>query len=653
MNTTNQVMDFFDHQERAKANSRRFTILYIIAVVLICAAVALVAGLVAGFVSDVPPASKLDLVIVVSLITAAVTALTIVSGSVYRISELRGGGSSVAMSLGGRLIDPSSRDPKERQLLNVIEEMAIASGVPVPPVFLMPNEHGINAFAAGYAPGDAVIGVTQGCINALTRDELQGVMAHEFSHILNGDMRLNIRMIGLLNGILIITIVGHLLLQAAPRSARGKNGLWILVLMLVIAFAMLIIGSIGALSARIIQAKISRQREFLADASAVQFTRNPNGIANALRRIGGHARRASIKHPRTQEAGHMFFGEALRVTSMLRSTLASHPPLKERIIRIDPSWDGTMLESLIADEKIAPLSNQEKLKSVIPDLGIGQSALLMPMLALSGNMTPAHIEHARSMIVSIPQELRDAAHDIFSGSAVVYALLLDRKDAGIHQAQIDHLNQHAEPAIASMVEVLSSIASTMSPELRLPLLDMTLGSLAHLSENQHREFRANVKALIKIDNSVDLFEWVTLGVLTRHLDERFGKSKPQVTQYYALGKLTNEISVLLSALAHAGATDEYAAGESVLLGEDSLKSLLRGAQINLLPMEQSNLHALDTALRTLAQCAAKLKRDLLKACALVVAADHEITTNEAELLRAVADILGVPTPPLLPGQKLL
>ena len=649
MKSVSQTMDFFDHQDRAKKNSRRFVFFYIIAVGFICIAVAAIAGSVAWISSDVPPATKTQATMLVAVVAALITGLIIVGGSLYRISELRGGGSSVALSLGGRQVDPSSREPNERQLLNVVEEMAIASGVPVPPVFIMPGERGINAFAAGYSPGDAVIGVTKGCIVGLKRDELQGVIAHEFSHILNGDMRLNIRMIGMLNGIVLISLIGQTVFQTTPRHVRGKEGFALQLSWITLGVVLITVGSLGALSARIIQAMVSRQREFLADASAVQFTRNPSGIADALRRIGGGARKARIKHPRAQEAGHMFFGEAIGSFSMLRSTLASHPPLDVRIKRVDPSWDGTMLEPLVSEEETVAASSKDRLGSAIPDIGPGHSEVLLPMLALSGMMTPAHIEHAQSIIHAIPAQLREAAHDTFSGRAVVYALLLDRKDAGIHQAQIKHLQTSGDPTIAAMVDVLSMSASTMDPELRLPLLDMTLGSLAHLSENQHRTFRSDVKALIKMDKSVDLFEWVTMGVLTRHLDERFGQARAQVTQYYALGKLGGEVSVLLSALAHAGTEDEYDAGEAFLMGEGSLRSV----NAQLLPKSQSNLSDLDRSLKVLATCSGKLKRDLLKACALVVGADHEITTSEAELIRAVADALGVPTPPLLPGQKLI
>jgi len=657
-------MDFFDHQDRAKARSKKFTLLYTFAVVLICLSVATLASLVAIAISE-SPNHRLQTVLFTGSITATITALLILGGSLYRIAELKGGGSSVARSLGGILIDPSTDEQHERQLLNIVEEMAIASGVPVPPVYLMPSEKGINAFAAGYAPGDAVIGVTKGCVQGLKRDELQGVIAHEFSHILNGDMKLNIRMIGLLNGILLLTIIGHVLLHAAPRSARGKEGVAILVVMLTVAVTLLVIGSIGALSARIIQASVSRQREFLADASAVQFTRNPEGIANALRRIGSKAKASRVRHPRTQESSHMFFGSALPQTSMLGSNLATHPPLADRIKRIHPAWDGTMLDPLpIEDDQdaqevhIPAQSPRERLEGMIPGMphqaamqaGIPDpTAVLLPLLALSGTMTPAHIDHARTIIESVPDPLKDAAHDISSSRAVIYALLLDRNDATVHQTQIDHLANHADPAVAKLTESLSTPASTLSKELRLPLLDMTLASLAHLSDKQHQTFRTNVKALVEMDNTIDLFEWVTLSVLTRHLDERFGLASPTVIQYYALGKLTDELSILLSTLAHSGASNKQQASTAFDLGHASLKN--PGAR--LLPKQDATLPKLADSLSTLSTCSWNLKRELLKSCALITAADHQITTTEAELLRAIADALGVPTPPLLPGQKLL
>jgi Zn-dependent protease with chaperone function len=652
MENTRQSMDFFEHQDRAKSNSRRFLLLYIIAVVLICIAVAAFAGVAMWFVSDpkLSDSLRMNSVMIAAGASALITGLLIVGGSAHRIAELRRGGSSIARSLGGQHIDPSTRDPNERRLMNVVEEMAIASGVPVPPVFIMPGERGINAFAAGYSPGDAVIGVTRGCVEGLERDELQGVMAHEFSHILNGDMRLNIRMIGLLNGIVLISLVGHIILEAAPRTARGKNGIWAFLSMLAVALVLMMIGWIGSLSARVIQSAVCRQREFLADASAVQFTRNPEGIANALRRIGAKSRSTRIKHPRAQEASHMFFGQAIAGTSLLRATLASHPPLPERIKRIYPAWDGTMLEPLIDDTIKSPpkeMTPRERMSRVMPGVA-GIETAILPMLALAGAMTPEHIEYARELILAIPKQLKDAARDISSGRAVVYALLLDRNSQEIRSAQIGAIERD-DRAIASVVRSIADQAIGLDRGHRLALLDMTLGSLAHLSDRQHKSFRATVDALIKMDKSVDLFEWVTMGVLTRHLDERFGLAKPSVTQYYAFGQLGNELSVLLSALAHAGAQDEHAAAEAFMLGEVSLGDV----EVRLLPKKESGLDRLDQSLRTLASCSGKLKRELLRASAVVVCADKKVTTSEAELLRAVGDALGVPTPPLLPGQRLV
>lgn len=663
-------MDFFEHQDRAKARSRKFVLLYATAVVLICVILSTIAALVVYFSASNPNQSATLPALAASAITAIITAMLILGGSVHRIAQLRGGGSTVARALGGMLINPSTKDPHERQLLNIVEEMAIASGVPVPPVYIMHNEKGINAFAAGYAPGDAVIGVTHGCIHGLKRDELQGVIAHEFSHILNGDMKLNIRMIGFLNGILLLTIIGHILLRYAPHSARDKNGVPILVVMLVVAISMLIIGSIGALAAKIIQASVSRQREFLADASAVQFTRNPEGIANALRRLGSKPRATKVKHPRAQESAHMFFGEALK----LGASLATHPPLKERIKRINPQWDGTFLPPLevstpelqqepeptkqSAQDRLRDQLNKrmgsalpDALTNAIPD-PLQHAALLTPLLALSGTLTPAHIDHARTIIQSIPEPLKEAAHDISSARAVVYALLLDRKDARVHTQQIHHLLENADPAVAKLTEKLSSHATKLEPHLRLPLLDMTLASLAHLSDQQHETIQSNISALINMDKSVSLFEWVTIKVLTRHLKDRFGITKKAPTQYYTLKSVMTEVSTLLSVIAYTDTASDTEAADSIKLANTTLTQTNNTPEATLLPRDRCTLDSLSAALDTLNTVTPRLKRTLLEACALTAAHDHNITTTEAELIRAIADTLSVPVPPLLPNQQL-
>jgi hypothetical protein len=320
-----------------------------------------------------------------------------------------------------------------------------------------------------------------------------------------------------------------------------------------------------------------------------------------------------------------------------------------------PSWDGTYLEPITKHEQPEPATKdgpRERIGEVLEGLGggddLGDIANLMPLLALSGTMTEQHIDHAQALIQSIPASLREAARDPYSGRAVIYALLLDRKDPELRNAQLRQLETNGDPAIARLVRSLSTEAVGLKRELRLPLLDMTLGSLAHLTAEQHATFRRNADVLIKMDKTIDLFEWVTIKSLKRHLDERFGLAKPVPIQYYNLKRLGHEVSVLLSMLAHTGSKDEYDAGEAVLLGE----SAVRGIGVQLLPTKEADMRALDTALKTLNQCSAQVKKQLLKAAALVVGADRVVTTNEAELLRAIADSLGVPTPPLLPGQKL-
>lgn len=647
-------MDFFEHQDRARSRSGRLVVLYTLAVIAVVGAVSALAALLALWTGDAERGPSTAEVVAVAGAAGVFTLLLIAGGSLYRIAELRGGGQVVARALGGRPIDASTNDPDERRVLNVVEEMAIASGVPVPPVYLMDKEPGINAFAAGYAPGDAVIGVTRGCVDGLTRDELQGVMAHEFSHILNGDMRLNIRLIGLLNGILLLSLIGYTVLRFAPYGGgRNKNGGSAILVIFAVGIGLLVIGSVGSLAARIIQAAVSREREFLADASAVQFTRNPEGIGNALRRIGGAVSHARVRHPRAHEAGHMFFGEALAGSSFFGSALASHPPLPVRINRVDPAWDGTMLPPLTRVDRApteprrtrTPEAGERRPRSPMPDTA-NRAAALLPLLALAGQATPEHVEHARSLIMAIPEALREAAREPYSARAAVYALLLDADDA-VRSRQLAAL-ERTDRAMAALTAKLAPQAVALQRSHRLPLLDMTLGALGHMSESQHAGFRTAVRDLIGADRRVDLFEWVTLGVLTRHLDERFGQARPRGVHYFALNKLGEELSVLLSVVAHAGTEDAERARRAFDLGAGTLPPV----GVRLLDAGETGLERLDAALNTLATLAPKLTRDVLRACALTAGADREITTQEAELLRAIADTLGVPVPPLLPGQRL-
>ncbi len=326
-------MDFFAQQARARKNTKVLVVYFVIAVLCIIASVYIVSLLIFyGTASQEPDSSPVELVLwdpQLLLYVVLGTLGVVVAGSLYKTLALAKGGSAVAESLGGRLVPADPADPDERKLRNVVEEMAIAAGVPVPKIYVLDDEQGINAFAAGHTPGDAALGVTRGCITLLDRDELQGVIGHEFSHILNGDMRLNLRLMGVIFGIVCLAVVGRILLYS--RGGRGRNPLMLL------GLALIVIGAIGVFFGRLIQAALSRQREFLADASAVQFTRNPAGLSGALQKIGGFGSKVESAH--AGEASHMFFGNG--VGKPFLNALATHPPLDQRIRAIDPDWDGT------------------------------------------------------------------------------------------------------------------------------------------------------------------------------------------------------------------------------------------------------------------------------------------------------------------------
>src|SRR6056297_1981581 len=316
-------MNFFEHQDRARKQTRVLVVAFMLAVLAIVMAMNLVMlGVFGRFQSAeqgwFSPGFWLANGQVV-LWTSLATVLVVVLASAYRSAQLRGGGGQVARELGGVEVTGDSNDPLRRRLLNVVEEMAIASGVPVPQVFVLEHEPGINAFAAGWSPADAAVAVTRGTLETLNREELQGVIAHEFSHVFNGDMRLNIRLIGVLFGILALAVVGRRMLTSMhlTRGGRNKNAGGIVL----VALAVVVIGYVGLFFGRWIQAAVSRQREYLADASAVQFTRSPEGIAGALKKIGA-ATAGSRLVVNTQEVGHMLFASSLSSRLM-----ATHPPL--------------------------------------------------------------------------------------------------------------------------------------------------------------------------------------------------------------------------------------------------------------------------------------------------------------------------------------
>jgi Zn-dependent protease with chaperone function len=654
------TMDFFEHQDQARKSTGRLILLFAAAIVgIVLSTYALVMAIFvmgrqkmaeSGEVIEAISWFQPELLGIVALVTLAVVGF----GSMYKVAQLSGGGQIIAESLSGRQLSPDTTDLIERKVLNVVEEMAIASGTPVPPVYFLENEPGINAFAAGFSPEDAVIGITRGCAEQLSRDQLQGVVAHEFSHILNGDMRLNIRLIGIIHGILVVGLIGYFVMRMAfysgatrSRSSNDKNSGMPLI---ALGVGLMLIGFIGTLFGNLIKAMISRQREFLADASAVQFTRNPEGIGGALKKIGGFDEGSALESPNAPEASHMFF--SMGIKSGLNAMFATHPPLDERISRIDREWEfekGDIKAQAAASTATASTAGASGFAggstaaSSAPSLLSAESAV-----ASIGQPTEAHVAHAHELIAAIPAALVDAARQPYDARAVVYALLLDDDDA-IRREQLERLFAHADQGVFGETQRLHPTIEPLPSKLRLPLIDLAIPALRALSPSQYTAFRENVDVLVKADKKIDLFEWVLQKIVLRHLEPHFTRARPPRATIHQLGVVEDAVAVLLSALSYVGARDADAAGEAFGIGADQ-------AGLNNLkqrPMEGVGLGSLDDALDQLAKLMPPAKRTLIQAAAATVAADGKITTSEAELLRAVADTLACPMPPLLSGNGLV
>lgn len=631
-------MNFFEHQEAARKKTGRLVLLFVAAVISIVLLL-FVASMVilGGQVED-----SAELAIPVFLVVTAATLVIVGGGSLFKTAQLSAGGSAVADMLGGTPVQRQTADPDTRRLLNVVEEMSIASGTPMPAVYVMNEEAGINAFAAGHSIDDAVVAVTRGTIQHLSRDELQGVIAHEFSHIFNGDMRLNIRLMGVLHGILLIGLIGHVLLRGAfwsgamhgghrRRNREGGDGGQAIMLF---GLALTVIGFVGTFFGGLIKSAISRQREYLADASAVQFTRNPDGIAGALKKIGALSEGSLMANPQAAQASHLFFGQGVK--SMLGGMTATHPPLDVRIKRIDPQFDGDFTSVSSKRSKAKPKKHEDKR----PEM----AQKLIAALAFIGAPSEQHVAYARELVSGIPERLHDAIGTPWGARAVIFALLLD-SDSDVRAMQLARIDEQSEEDLARETHALVPHLEELAPEARLPLLDLAMPSLRGLSPAQYRRFAADTDYLIRADRKLDLFEWVLTRIIQRHVGASFNKSKQPRVRFHSTADIEAPIATLLGALAQAGANDEDEAQRAYAAGAEAL-SLTQPA-----PAPITNFESLDEALRQLRAAAPPVKQELLGACAATIAADQLVTVEESELFRAIADTLDCPVPPLLAGQR--
>lgn len=650
-------MDFFEHQDLARKRSGRLVALFAAAIVCIVVALYFLGlfamPLIMGVARAQSPGGEPGPVEFafswwspLALVFAfGVGGLLIGGGSAYKASQLAGGGRVIAEELGGTLLTRDKANADGQKVLNVVEEMAIASGTPVPPVYLLEREKNINAFAAGFRPEDAVIGVTRGAVEQLSRDELQGVMAHEFSHILSGDMRLNMRLIAVLHGIVLLGLTGGAILRgfyfaswagSGRRSSRDGGGGGAIVAIMAIGAALAVIGYIGVFFGNWIKAAVSRQREFLADASAVQFTRNPDGIAGALKAIGGSTARARLDSPNAPEASHMYFGSALGA-----GLFATHPPLEERIRRIDPAWDGEF-----APPRSVPGRGRDADRA--PDARGGASARTAMGAALAASLDPGRavaaagrmrhetIERAKSLIDRIPPVVRASTEEAFGARAVILALLLDRTAEGRkRQAALLYAE---DPRLGRAVGALARVVMELPAELRLPVLERAMQPLAGLSGPQAEAFERIVRRFARIDDVTSLFEWVVQRLVSLRLRAATGRVSTGRVRYSALGRLGEECSVLLSLIARAGTRDVARARGAFDAGAGGLTGVTPTFRAEV------GLEALGPALDELDTTSGRMKRELVEACCRTIAYDRVATPAEIELFRAVSASLGVPMP---------
>ncbi|HEU4778729.1 MAG TPA: M48 family metallopeptidase [Steroidobacteraceae bacterium] len=634
-------MDFYARQEAARRTTRWLLAAFLVSVALVVIAVdAVVAFAIAA--AD-PGASPVN-----AVVGSSVVVLGIICGaSLFKTLSLRAGGGTVARSLGGTRIERNTGDIALKRLHNVVEEMSIASGVTMPEVYVLENEDGINAFAAGNSPADAAIAVTRGAAARLKRDELQGVIAHEFSHILNGDMRLNVRLLGWTFGLLAVAIVARVVLQSSPGTGgrSRKDGAGALMLA---ALAAMVLGYIGVFFGRLLQAAVSRHRERLADASAVQFTRNPVGLSGALLKIAGASAGSRMVSPETEEVAHMLFAAGLP------RLFATHPPIEERLKALDPSFRASELTALAA--QAASDSERQRAEDAGRAPGPGPDAARASgfspvtergvrghaphdIAALAGTIASENVRYAETARVAIPEGLRNFVDSADHARALMLAVLTS-KNPMVLTEQRTILDTAYGAEFTGRVFGLRPLAESLTPALRLPAVQQLFPALRRLSPAERQRLRNVVIQLAKSDSRIDVFECCLIMLLAVSLDD-LESGAPHGNA--SLMQEMPAIHTLFAVLAAQGSSDEartrqaYEAGISVVLPERRPAY----GQVDQWP------NALAEALGRLSDLRPIAKKVLIEGLVRCIAHDQKLSVEEGELLRTVCAVLHCPLPPIL------
>ena len=657
-------MDFYTRQVEARRQTRWLVVAFFVALAVVVIALDLVLFTVFGFADrDHPATAPLQyaaqnphVAIFCTLLAIGVVGLS----SLFKSIQLREGGGVVARGLGGVRISRDTTDLKLKRLHNVVEEMAIASGVPMPEIYVLEHEAGINAFAAGHTPANAAVAVTQGALDTLNRDELQGVIAHEFSHVLNGDMRLNVQLMGWLFGLFVVALIGRTLLRYAPRGRRSAG--WLLVA----AFGVMVLGYVGLFCGRLLQAAVSRQRERLADASGVQFTRNPDGLKGALVKIAGLAEGSRIVTADAEQAAHMLFAPGLA------RFFATHPPLEERIRELDPHFDvkqlprmaaqalqnipafdaASLAEAGVARAAAAPAGSSRAIP--IPNADDDLDAPARPIVAEPvpvqprnvaaqvGSVDTIHIEQAQALRIALPDALREFVESTGRARAVVLALLLSR-DPPIRERQLAQLAKAVPVAELGAIRDVAPLAEGLAPMLRLPALLQVFPALRRLPVAARQALTRIADDLIRADARIDVFEFCLAQLLTTLLQDELEARAPHGN--VSLADAVDDIQVLFAVLAGFGAADEREARMAYEAGMSTVLPMNRPAYLAI----EDWPRRLGDSLQRLEKLHPFAKKAVIEGLVKTIAHDDLLNVAEAELLRTVCATLHCPLPPILPG----
>jgi len=665
-------MNFFSNQDRARRNTWVLVALFLAAVTLIMLTLSLIVYGVISFHTRTPDFPQW-LVSPQGLTTGGVVLAVLLAPSLIRYLDLRGGGERVARMVGARAIPLNTQDPDERQLRHVTEEMAIASGVTMPRLYLMDQEESINAFVAGYQPNEAVLVVTRGAIGQLTRDELQGVVGHEFSHILNGDMRINIRLIALLTGILLIGQFGQALFRSAMRRSHHRS-FWTGSgsqrndgAPLLAGFLLMVVGYVGLFFGRLIKSAISRQREFLADAASVQFTRHPQGIAGALYKIGLNAQGARLETtPHAEDMNHLCFGET--IPAPFSRFMASHPPIEDRIKAIDPALvarmrarygtrtrpAGTSRDPMahnVAQEGVSSLTGSSSstpgATPAAPSAAASVATTMAAGSALSasaGHITEKNEDYARQLLSALPHDFYELIHSTSGAVHLVVALILDPQTAADQEDALADMPTAGPLSIdRQQLQFIQQNLTNLGPAIRLPALDLALPGLRELDAAHCQTLLSQINAMARMNNRVSLYEFAVIGFLSKHLSQNAGKATPVKFRRYQ--PVLEDVRSLLWLMARATSgndgDDASALYRRIMAGFEKSPQFPADPAVSARSLQQS--------LRRLSRLSPMLKPGIIDACGDCALSNGRISIREYELLRIIADQLDCPMPPLLVG----